>query len=195
MLSSRNIHFAILGIIIGASAGYIFAFYQAQSTVPPPISAQAAAEGLPPGHPTGAGGNEEGLDDLKKEVDANPDNPNVLARYGTRLFTSGRIPEAITVYQKVIELQPDNLTVRSLLIAMYFSQGNTVEAKKQVEFALKQNPNHVPTLHGYFLVTLEGDGDVKKAEEILKKIETLSPNYQGLPDLKARLEEIRKAKQ
>ena len=193
MLSSRNIHFAILGIIIGASAGYVFAFYQAQSATPPPITQQAAADGsLPTGHPSTS---DEGLDELKKEADANPNNAEVQARYGTRLFTAGRLPEAITVYEKVIALDPMNLTIRSLLIAMYFSQGNTAEAKKQVEVALAQNPNHVPTLHGYYLVTLEGDKDLKKAEEILKKIETLSPAYQGLPDLKARLEEVRKAQQ
>ena len=34
MFSSRNIHFAILGIILGATTGYIFAFYQVQSSMP-----------------------------------------------------------------------------------------------------------------------------------------------------------------
>ena len=188
MLSSKNVHFAILGIIIGASAGYIFAFYQAQSALPAIPSQQS---GLPPNHPAGATAAD--LDALKKEADANPNDPEVLGRYGTLLFTSGRIDEALAEYQKVIALQPDNLTIRSLLVAIFFRQGNTAEAKKHLEIALKQNPNHIPTLHGYFLVTLEGDRDMKKAEEILKKIEALSPTYQGLPDLKAELEQARNA--
>ena len=189
MLTSRNIHFAILGIIIGASAGYIFAFYQAESALPA-VSEQA---GLPSEHPETTDVGDVGLDELKKEVDSNPNDADLLARYGTRLFTAGMAEEAIATYEKVLQIQPDNLTIRSLAVAMLFSQGNTEAARKHLDIALKQNPNHIPTLHGYFLVTLEGDKDVKKAEEILKQIEVQSPNYQGLADLKSRLEEVRKA--
>ena len=35
MFSSRNIHFAILGLILGASIGYIAAFYQAEASFVP----------------------------------------------------------------------------------------------------------------------------------------------------------------
>ena len=188
MLSSKNIHFAILGIIIGASAGYIFAFYQAQSALPV-VSAQPS--GLPADHPTGV--SPADLEALKKDADTHPNDPDVIGRYGTLLFTSGRIEEALAEYEKVIALEPDNLTIRSLLVAILFRKGDTAGARKHLDIALKQDPNHIPTLHGYFLVTLEGDRDVKKAEEILKKIETLSPSYQGLPDLKAELEEARNA--
>jgi tetratricopeptide (TPR) repeat protein len=186
MLTSRNIHFAILGIIIGASAGYIFAFYQARDAAP-----AAVTESLPVDH-TGAP-TDEGLDELKAEVDRDPNNADVLARYGTRLFTAGRIDEAVDVYGKTLQLEPENLTVRSLMIAMLFSQGNITDAKRHLEIAMKQNPNHIPTLHGLFLVTLEGDHDVEKAAGIAKQIETLSPNYQGLSDLKSRLEAARAA--
>jgi len=190
MLTSKNIHFAILGIIIGASAAYVFAFYQAQSAMPPTaVSQPSAASDLPAGHP----GTNVAVEDLKKQVESNPNDPDLLARYGTSLFTTGNVKEAINVYKKVISLQPENMTVRSLLIAMHFSQGQMEEAKQQAEAALKQKPDHVPTLHGYFLVTLEGDKDIAKAEGILKQIEKLSPNYQGLADLKSRLEEMRKA--
>ena len=186
MLTSRNIHFAILGIIIGASAGYIFAFYQAESALPA-VSEQA---GLPSEHPETT---DVGLDELKREVEANPNDADLLARYGTRLFTAGMAEEAIATYEKVLQIQPDNLTVRSLAVAMLFSQGKTEEARKHLDIALKQNPNHIPTLHGAFLVALEGDKDVKKAEEFLKQIEVQSPNYQGLADMKSRLEAVRKA--
>ena len=189
MLTSRNIHFAILGIIIGASAGYIFAFYQAEAARPATTVPQSA-EQLPPNHPST---DDAGVEELRKQVDANPNDSDLLARYGTRLFTLGQIDEAIATYEKVLQLKPDNLTVRSLIVAMLFSQGKLDEARKHLDIALKQNPNHIPTLHGYFLVTLEGDKDLKKAGEILKQIEVQSPDYQGLADLKARMEEVRKA--
>ena len=53
MFSSRNIHFAILGLILGASSGYIFAFYQAEVSFVPktPTQQQASQTGTPPNHP------------------------------------------------------------------------------------------------------------------------------------------------
>ena len=50
MLNSRNIHFAILGIILGAASGYIFAFYQVQSSMPRALPAQQGSN-TPQGHP------------------------------------------------------------------------------------------------------------------------------------------------
>ena len=189
MLTSRNIHLAILGIIIGASAGYIFAFYQARDAAPAPIT-QQAEDGFDHSATTDAG-----IEELKAEVDKNPNDADALARYGTRLFTAGRIDEAIEVYEKALVIQPDNLTVRSLAIAMLFNQGDTARAKQHLDIAMKQNPNHIPTLHGLFLVTLEADKDVEKAAAIARQIETLSPNYQGLSDLRSRLEAARNPQQ
>ena len=48
MLTARNIHFALLGIILGATSGYIFAFYQVQSSMP---RALPSAQNTPQGHP------------------------------------------------------------------------------------------------------------------------------------------------
>ena len=112
-----------------------------------------------------------------------------------RVSPAGRLDEAIEIYGRALQIQPENLTVRSLVIAMLFNQDRIPEAKQHLDIALKQNPNHIPTLHGLFLVTLESDKDVAKAEGIAKQIETLSPNYQGLSDLKSRLEAARNAAQ
>ena len=58
MFSSRNIHFIILGIIIGGAFGYVFAFYQVQASMPAPAPATAPAASnsnsngnVPNGHP------------------------------------------------------------------------------------------------------------------------------------------------
>jgi len=49
MFSSRNIHFAILGVILGATSGYILAFYQVQASMPP--ASRSANSNVPNGHP------------------------------------------------------------------------------------------------------------------------------------------------
>jgi len=53
MFSSRNIHLAILGIILGASAGYVAAFYKANSALaPPPLSPNQSQNEMPANHPS-----------------------------------------------------------------------------------------------------------------------------------------------
>jgi tetratricopeptide (TPR) repeat protein len=186
MFSSRNIHFAILGLIVGASAGYVFAFYQAESSLP--VVADAGPEGLPSGHP---GGDEQTLELLRKAVEANPNDPETATRYANSLFSLGRLEEALKLYGKVLELQPDNLDVRSLRGAIYWRTERIAEADADLQAALRQDPNHIPALYGMFLLSVQ-KRDLQKAAELLKKVESLDPTYEGLPDLRNRLEEERR---
>jgi Tfp pilus assembly protein PilF len=103
MFSSRNIHFAILGIIIGASFGYVFAFYQAQAKVPAAakpvneVARDATGTAAPPQeHPEVT--NDQMLGLFQKALDKNPNEPELMKRYGNFLFDLGRYGEAITFY-------------------------------------------------------------------------------------------------
>src|SRR5262249_48143162 len=122
MFSSRNIHFAILGIILGAVFGYVFAFYQATEAAPPsaPSASEAAnsanstnsSGGLPANHPEVS--NEQMLALLKKAAEDSPDQPEVLSRYANELFQVGRMQESAEWYAKVVALKPKDTDVRSL---------------------------------------------------------------------------------
>jgi cytochrome c-type biogenesis protein CcmH/NrfG len=194
MLSSRNIHFAILGIILGATAGYVLAFYQAAAAAPPP-----AAESAVHGSSTGAGADSGGLPSnhpevndeqmlalLKKAAEESPTQPEVLSRYANELFQVGRIEESAQWYSKVVALEPKNTDVRSLYGAVLWRIGKKAEAKTQLQTALVQDPKHVPSLHGLFIIAI-ANNDVANAAEIIHKIEEVEPGYPSLPDLKKRL--------
>jgi len=186
MFSSRNIHFAVLGLILGASAGYVLAFYNAEV----PAEAPAAANsGLPANHPDL--NSPETLDFLRKAAEENAQQPEILARYANALFSAGRFEDALEWYGKVLAIQPDNLDVRSVRGAVYWRLGRMDEAMADLQAALQQDPNHLPTLYGLFLLTLN-KGDVARAAQVFRKIESIDPNYEGLPELKARLEEERR---
>src|SRR5262245_42935963 len=146
MFSSRNIHFAILGIILGASTGYIYAFYQAEKSFPPTPAVNS--QGLPSNHPDV--NNEQMVELLRKAVEENPNQPEMVARYANVLFNAGRIEEALVWYGKVLELQPDNVDVRSLRGAVYWRIGKIDEAEADLERSLKTNPDHIPALYGMF---------------------------------------------
>ena len=109
MFSSRNIHFAILGLILGASTGYIFAFYQVEASFVPktPVQQQASQTGTPPNHPNVTP--EQLLEMFKVALEKNPNEPELRSRYGSFLFNLGRFQESVESFQKSLELRPNHM--------------------------------------------------------------------------------------
>jgi Flp pilus assembly protein TadD len=182
MFSSRSLHFAVLGLILGASVGYIVAFYQAQSRTPatlpsnhPPVGSDASAAF------------DAELAALKSEADRNPNDADKLASYAVALFSVGRPAEAIAQLERASQIRPDDLRLRSTLGMLLWNEGQADEARKHLKYAIEQDPKHVPTLHALFMMTLYTDHDQKKAAEILKTIESIDPNYKALADLRDRM--------
>jgi tetratricopeptide (TPR) repeat protein len=106
MFSSRNIHFAILGIILGASTGYISAFYQAESSIVRQVP-QASNSGAPPNHPNVTP--EQLLGMFKVALEKNPNDPELLNRYGNFLFNLSRFQESAEWIQKAQALRPTHM--------------------------------------------------------------------------------------
>src|SRR5215470_9879378 len=104
MFSSRNIHFVILGIILGASTGYIFAFYQVQSSMPRALPAQQQGSGAPQGHPDVS--DEQLLGMVKEALAKNPNDTTLMTRYANFLFDRQRFTEAVDWFQKALALEP-----------------------------------------------------------------------------------------
>ncbi|HET9129460.1 MAG TPA: tetratricopeptide repeat protein [Terriglobia bacterium] len=188
MFTSRNIHFAILGIILGAAVGYVVAFYQAAAAAPaadPHSTAASETQGaLPANHPDV--NSQQMLDLLKKAAEDSPNQPEVLSRYANELFQIGRVAESAEWYAKVVALQPKDTDVRSLYGAVLWKIGKKEEAKTQLQTALTQDPKHAPSMYGLSIIALDSH-DVAKAGEYIQRIEKIDPKYPGLLELKAKL--------
>src|SRR5947209_5834418 len=104
MFTSRNIHFAILGIILGATSGYIFAFYQVQSSTPRALPTPSQASGLPQGHPNL--NPEEVSRKVTEELAKNPKNTEIMTLYANFLFNQGKFSEAVEWFEKALALDP-----------------------------------------------------------------------------------------
>lgn len=187
MFSSRNIHFAILGIILGATSGYVFAFYQVQSSMPRPTV--SASSGMPQGHPDVS--NEQMLALFKQALEKNPNDPQLMTRYANFLFDLERYPEAVDWYQKVLALQPQNIDVQTDMGTALWNLGQRDKAMAAYQSSLAADPKHILTLHNLFVVQVEGNRDYKAAAEILKKMEEIDPKYPPLAQLKKKLEEAK----
>jgi cytochrome c-type biogenesis protein CcmH/NrfG len=185
MFTSRNIHFALLGILLGACAGYITAFYRAQSSVQAasPLSSQPA---MPADHPDLDTASM--LEDLRKAAEANPASAETIARYGEALFVNDRFAEAEIWLAKAVGLAPTDLYVRSMYGVVLWELGKKDQARSALEAGLKVDPNHIPSMHGLLLLAVE-DGNQARATELLQRIENVQPGYEGIPGIKARMSE------
>lgn len=192
MLSSRNIHFALLGIILGASSGYVFAFYKAHDAVTPPaLSESQVASEVPPNHPEV--NNEQMLAAMKKAVETDPTQPDIVSRYAMALFDAGHFEEAETWFGKAVELAPKSIEAHAMYGAALWRMGKQDAAEVELVATLKLDTKNIPALHGLALLNLER-GNAAKAADYIKQIESVEPSYSQLAQLKARLEVIRSGK-
>lgn len=187
MFSSRNIHFAILGIILGATSGYIFAFYQVQSSIPRSLPA-AQGSNTPQGHPNVSNDQLQAM--FNEALQKNPNDPMLMTRYANFLFDLGRFSEAVDWFQKVIMLEPDNLDVRTDYGTALWNAGQKDKAMATYQGILKNDPKHMATLHNMVIVYLE-DRNFPAAEQMLKRMEEIDPKYEGLASLRQRLTELK----
>lgn len=188
MITSRNIHFAILGLIIGAASGYVLAFYQVQSATPRTVSANTGSSNLPKNHPDVS--NDQVLAMFKEALTKNPNDATLMTRYANFLFDLGRYSEAVDWFQKVLMQQPDNLDVKTDLGTALWNAGEKDKAMATYQQILKVDPKHMATLHNLVIVHLEAR-DFNAAEQTLKRMEEIDPKYDGLDPLKKRLAELK----
>jgi len=185
MFTSRNIHYAILGIILGATSGYIFAFYQVQSSMP---RAVPSSQATPQGHPDV--NNDQLLAMFKEALAKNPNDATLMTRYANFLFDIGKTSEAVEWFQKVLAAQPNNLDVRTDLGTALWNAGQKDKGMAEYQQTLKIDPKHMATLHNLVIVHME-ERDFAAAEQTLKQMEEIDPKYEGLEPLKKRLAEVR----
>jgi tetratricopeptide (TPR) repeat protein len=146
MFSARNIHFAILGLILGASTGYIFAFYQAGNSMPRPVE-QASNTGTPPNHPEVTP--EQLLEMFKVALERNPNEPELLSRYASFLFNLGRFQESVEYFDKSLTLRPNHTqTLEDLFNAQLEGLKNTQAAEATLKKLEMADPKYasLPTM-------------------------------------------------
>ena len=194
MFSSRNLHFGVLGLILGATAAYLFASYQIAARSPAARSVVSADRGpeLPKGHPEVS--NAELLKVFETVIEKTPNDPVLMARYANLLFDLDRFDEAVDWYEKALALEPNNVNLRSDMATALWNLDRHEEAITEYEKSLEIVPEHMLTLHKVFLVKMRGQQDLASAEAILGQMERIDPTYAALPALQEEMEEAARSK-
>ena len=84
---------------------------------------------------------------------------------------------ALAVYRQALELQPHNPKIHCNLGFLYWGKGDTEEAIKSYELAIKYNPNYDIAYNNLGVIYLDDLGRVNKSIELFKKAVEANPNY------------------
>jgi hypothetical protein len=120
---------------------------------------------------------------LKKAAESSPDQPEVFVAVRQSIVPDWQDGGIRGMVCKVVALEPKNTDVRSLWRRAVADREEGGGEDVQLRTALTQDPKHVPSLHGLFIIALDNH-DVATLD-LLARIEKAEPDYRELEDLKA----------
>ncbi len=144
-------------------------------------SANVPVSGLPEGHPGIT--TQADFDNLKKSVEAAPDNAALAADLANKFYDASRYEEAIVYYERALKLDPRNVNVITDYGTALYYAGKPDEALAQYNRSLQLNPRHAQSLHNLVIVYLQGKKDVAAATEALQRLKSIDPANPSIPNL------------
>jgi cytochrome c-type biogenesis protein CcmH/NrfG len=171
-----------VSLIAGFLGGVVYTIYNAPASAPATVQSQPGTNTQP---------SKAVL--LEQEVKKNPENAVSWANLGHAYFDSNQVSQAITAYNKSLELLPGNPDLLTDLGVMYRRNSQPQQAVEAFDRAIKENPKHEQARFNKGVVLLNDlhnhDGAVKVWEELIQ----LNPNVtlpSGAP-LKELIEKIK----
>lgn len=120
---------------------------------------------------------------LIEKLKSNPNDSALLMQIGAIYHTTHRFKEASTYYQRALDIDPKNVTIRTKLASSLYRNGDIEGAIAQLNQALKYEPKDVNALFDLGMIKLQGQGDGKGAIAAWQRL--LKTNPQLSPDRKA----------
>ncbi len=133
----------------------------------------------------GLGEREEALSVRKNWLAKHPNDENALAGLADTYLKLNRIPEALAVYERILEIDPRNGVALNNL-AWYLRESDPAKALKYAERALTLAPKAAPLLDTYAMVLL-ANGEPEKALRQIQRAVEAAPKAPALQVHQARI--------
>jgi len=187
MLNSKNIHIALLGIILGSAFAYVFGSYRLESRRQMEAGTLAASPGaeVAQDHPEITDQNM--LAFFAEALASNPNDPELLTRYADFLFDLNRYAESAQWFGRALDITPEDTEIRTAMATALYGSGRVEDAILEFQRALESNPTYTLALHNLALAYIDGRRDVVSAQTTLQQIERIDPNYPGIPSIRERM--------
>ena len=105
-----------------------------------------------------------------------PNAIEALNRRAQALFELGRYPEAVSVYERAVELDSNNPSVHANLGRLYMAARELEAAQRSFETALEKNPDIADAHFGLARIATH-QGDLKKAEASVRRALKSNPAF------------------
>jgi len=173
---------AVVCLIVGLAIGYLFR--GSQSTVP--ARHMPAAQSAPA---AGKSGHMPSLDEMKLMADkkaaplleklkADPNNSGVMIQIGNIYKMTHQFKQAAEFYDKALQVDPKNVTIRTEMASCMYYQGDVDGALSQLQQSLKYDPKDANSLFNLGMIRWQGKKDSSGAlaawQELLKANPQLS---------------------
>ncbi len=116
---------------------------------------------------------------LLAQLQADPNNPELLAKIGNIYYDTQQFPPAIDYYQRSLKNRPGDASVRTDMATAYWYAGNADTALTEFKRALADEPNKPNTLFNMGVVQWQGKMDIQGAMATWQKLLDTNPNYEG----------------
>lgn len=178
---------AVVCLLIGLPVGYLLrgsAAPKATLAVAAPEKPQPAAATPAPKPPAQM----PSLEQMKQMADrkaaplveklkSDPKNFELLVEVGDIYRATHQFPEAAAYYDKALEVNPKNVTVRTVMASCLYYSGDVDGALAQLNKSLTYDPKHAGTLMNIGIIKWQSKKDVKGAVAAWQKLLKLNPDF------------------
>jgi tetratricopeptide (TPR) repeat protein len=109
------------------------------------------------------------MDDLKGYVEENPDDTVKIKEYADLLGSAHRLDEAIPLYDRLLELNPQRVDVMLIKGYLYYRDGNMDDAEITTQKILDIDPGHANAKYNIGAIAL-AKGDTAQAVSVWENI-------------------------
>ncbi len=114
---------------------------------------------------------------LKAVLSSSPTDLNTLVKLGNLYYDNGKFADAVDWYGKALEIDPDNVSVRTDKGTSLWNLGQADAAIAEFQKSLAVNPSHPQTLYNLGIVYLHGKDDMAGARSAWEKLLATNPDY------------------
>lgn len=194
--AKRVFELAAICLIAGLAIGYVCAGSSSAASPRHVVQATAVTQS-PEGaagrtHPVSLADMKEVADrqaaPLLRQLNNNPANTSVLAQLGAIYHVAHQYSEAAAWYQRAVQSDPRNGTLRTKLATSLYRQGDVDGALTQLNEALKIEPSDPNALFNLGMIRLQGKADGRGAVAAWRQL--LKTNPQLGQDRRASVEKL-----
>ena len=174
--------FALVCLVVGVASGWVLRVPHASASSPAAAeNVSAAPAAAPSPHAPGQlnATPDAQVAPMLEQLKSDPKNTDLLAQIGNTYYDAKQFPAAIEYYERILQIRPAEISVRTDLGTAYWYNGDTDTAIQQLDQALAYDANYANALFNLGVVKWQGKQDGKGALAAWQKLLDTNPNYEN----------------